>query len=174
MLSRSGSNREQDVRGSKLIRNRIAIPPPVGAGDPVAGSRIDQYGGGASVHAEGADAGNVVSARLQIAVDGVRNIGLKVEAVEPRIVRPERAVEMQRLDPRPFECLVQVRVPGGPELHDVEKCLQDGLVLVVAAGRTDRHEGLAVAKHDARRQRIPWSRPRAQLGGAGLVEPELL
>src|SRR5229473_7764580 len=81
---------------------------------------------------------------------------------------------MQRLDARPFERLVEVRIPVGPELHDIEKRLQDRLVLVVAAGRADRHEGLTVAQHDAWRQRIAWPRPRAQLGGTGFVEPELL
>src|SRR6266478_7054251 len=81
---------------------------------------------------------------------------------------------MQRLDARPFERLVEVRIPVGPELYDVEKRLQDRLVLVVASGRADRHEGRAVAQHDAWRQRVARPRPRAQLGGAGFVEPELL
>src|SRR5262249_36228738 len=130
--------------------------------------------GGASVHAEGADAGHVMAARLKIFVDGIRNIGLKIEPVEARIVWPERAEEMQRLDPRPLERLVQVRVPVGPELHHIEKRLQDSLALVVAAWRADRHEGLTVPQHNAWRQRVARPRPRAQLGGAGFVEPELL
>src|SRR5262249_43718103 len=83
------------------------------------------------------------------------------------------AVEVERLRRGPLERLVQVRVPRGPDLYNIEKCLQDRLVLVVAAGRADSHEGRPVAQHDAGRERIARPRPRAQLGGAGLVEPEL-
>ena len=110
---------------------------------------------------------------LQILEHGVGNVGLDVQLVEPRRVRPERSVEMQRLDARPLERRVKVRVPFRPELDDVQECLEDGLLLVVAAGRADRHERLAVAQHDAGRQRIAGPRPRPQLRGPRLVEPEL-
>src|ERR1700685_2180591 len=81
---------------------------------------------------------------------------------------------MQRLDARPFECRVQVRVPVGPELDRREERLDDRLLLVIAAGAADRHEGLAITQHDAGRERIARARPRPQLRGAALVEPELL
>ena len=65
-------------------------------------------------------------------------------------------------------------IPAIPELDDVEERLQDRLVLVVAAGRAQRHQRLAVLEHQARRQRVARPRPRPDLVGAGLVEPELL
>src|SRR5258706_1490866 len=125
---------------SELIRHGVAVAAGVGAGDAVAAGRLDQHRGGAAGDAERLDPGNVVAARLQIVVDGVGHAGFDVQLVESRVVRPERAVEVQRLHPRPFESLMQIREPIGPELDDIQERLKDGLVLVVAARRADGHE----------------------------------
>src|SRR6516225_6893737 len=70
---------------------------------------------------------------------------------------------MQRLDARPFECRVQVRIPVRPELDRREERLDDRLLLVIAAGAANRHEGLAITQDDAGRERIARARPRPQL-----------
>ena len=96
------------------------------------------------------------------------HVRFDVQLVETGGVRPERSVEVQRLHAGPSERVVEVRIPLRPELHDVQERLEDGLLLVVAAGRADRHERLAVAQHDARRQRVARAGPRPQLAGACL------
>ena len=85
----------------------------------------------------GAESADVVSPRLQLVVDRLRHIGFDIQLVEACRMRPERSVEVQRLDARPLERLVQVRIPVVPELDDAQERLQDRLLLVVAAGRAD-------------------------------------
>src|SRR5438093_10239433 len=118
-----------------LIRDGIAVAAAVRASDPIAAGRIDQYRGRAAVDAERPDLLRIVAARGQLGDDGVVDQSFEVEIVEAGAVRPERAVKVQGLHPRPLERLVQVRIPGRPEFYDVEERLNDGLVLVVAAGR---------------------------------------
>jgi hypothetical protein len=36
---------------------------------------------------------------------------------------------MQALNARPRECIMQIRIPVGPELDDIEERLNDGLLL---------------------------------------------
>src|SRR5882762_4812153 len=170
----SGPAHGEWVRTGGLIRHGVAVAAGVGAGDAVAAGRLDQNRGGAAGDAERLDPGDVVAARLQIVVDGIGDSGFDVQLVEARIMRPERAVEVQRLHPRPFEGLVQIGEPIGPELDDVEERLKDGLVLVVAARRADGHEGLTVLQDDAGRERVARAGARTQLRGARSVEPELL
>ena len=56
---------------------------------------------------------------------------LDPKAVEAERVRPERAVQMERLNTGSFDRRVQVRIPVVPELDDVQKGLDDRLLLVV-------------------------------------------
>src|SRR5689334_20908639 len=103
--------------------------------------------------------------RLQLLVDRVRHVRFHIELVEARRMRPERSVEMQRLYARPSERLVQIRIPLGPEFHDVQEGLKDRLLLVVAARRAEGQKRLALAEHDRRRQGITRTRSRPELSG---------
>src|ERR1041384_8519678 len=89
-------------------------------------------------------------------------------------MRPEGCEEVGRLKPRPFECLVQIGIPCRPEFDDIEECLQNRLVLIVAAGRSQRHERLAVLQNNAWRQCVTRSSAWMQLRGTIRIEPEML
>jgi hypothetical protein len=68
-----------------LIRHRVTIPPPVRARNPVPRGGIDKHRSGAAVHAERPHPRYIVTTRHQRIVDGVRNVGLDVELVEPML-----------------------------------------------------------------------------------------
>src|SRR5262249_55856884 len=121
------------------IRNGVTIAARIGAGESVLRGRIDHYGGSAARHSKQAKTTHVVAARLQFVVNGVRDCSFHVQFVESRRVRPERSVEVQRLDPRPLESGVQVRIPVAPEVDNAEKHLKNRLSLIVAARRADAH-----------------------------------
>src|SRR2546425_5927643 len=157
-----------------LIRHRVTVSARIRSGDPIPAGRIDEYGCRTTLNAERPDLVHIVTAGLQVLEYGIRDLGFNIQLVEAGRVRPERAEEVQRLHPRPLERRVQIRIPVGPEFHDVEECLQDGLVLIVPSRRADRHERFAVPEDDAWRQRVARPGPRPQLCGACLVEPELL
>ena len=61
-----------------LVGDRITIPPPIRTSDAVPSGRIDQHGCRASVHAEGPDPGDIVTARLQIAVGRVGDVRFNI------------------------------------------------------------------------------------------------
>ena len=102
------------------------------------------------------------------------NRRLDVEFVEARTVRPERAVEVQRLHARALERAVQVRIPVVPELDDAQERLEDRLLLIVAARRADAHHRHVALEDDARCQRVARAGAGAELVRPRLVEPELL
>src|ERR1700680_3192321 len=119
-----------------LIRHGVAVAARVGAGESIPARGIDDDRGRAARDRERLDPGDVVAARLQLVKHRIGNLRLDIELVEAAVMRPERTVEVQRLDARPFERLMQVRIPVGPELYDVQECLDDRLLLIVASGRT--------------------------------------
>src|SRR6266540_4575125 len=89
-------------------------------------------------------------------------------------LRPERAVEVQRLHTRPLECRVKIRIPRVPELDGAQERLENRLILVVAAGSADGHHRLIAFEHETRRERIAGASAWAQLIRSRLVQPELL
>src|SRR5690348_10834267 len=174
-VRRSHSRRESRLGiGVTLVGNRIAVAPWIGGGETIAGCRIDHHRCRTSRHSECGQAGHVMTARLELVVDRIRYTLFNCKLVEAWTVRPERAVEMRRLHARALERLVQVRVPVAPEFDDAEKRLQNGLLLIVPAWGSKRHHRRVALEDETRRQRVPWSRARANLIRAGLVEPELL
>ncbi len=118
---------------------------------------------------------HVMTARFQLVVDRIGNVGLHVQLVETR----NCAARMSRRNagsgraatrtPRAGSDTSRARTrrrrgtPGGSSAPGCRR-----------PGDADRHEGLAVAQHDARRERVARSRARPQLRRARLVEPELL
>src|SRR5437870_11301066 len=69
---------------------------------------------------------------------------------------------------------MEVGIPIAPELDNIEECLKDRLILIVAARSSQRHHRLSVFEDDAGCQRVTRSRARPQLRGARRIEPELL
>src|SRR5207249_317061 len=151
-----------EKRGS-LIRHRVAVAAWVGAGDAIAAGGIDQHGGRATRYALRADSVGVMAAGLQLFKDFIGDRSFDVQSIESRIVRPEGSEEVQRLHARPLECFVQVRVPVVPKLHDIQERRQDRLILIVAAGCTNRHKRLSIPQHDARSKRVCRTGARTQL-----------
>jgi hypothetical protein len=91
------------------------------AGEAILCSGIDHDGRGAAGHAESAKAAHVVPTPAQFVVNRVCNSRFDIQFVEARGVRPERTVEVMRLDAWPFEGRVQVRIPVIPEFNDARK-----------------------------------------------------
>src|SRR5207249_6264549 len=125
-----------------LIRHRVAVATGIGAGDAVAAGGIDKHGGRATRYALGANPVSVMAEGLELFEDFIIDRRFDVQTIESRIVWPERSEEVKRLHARPLERVMEVRIPVVPELDDVQECLQDCLILIVATGRTDRHEWL--------------------------------
>jgi hypothetical protein len=114
-----------------------------------------------------------VAARFEFVVDGVGHVGLDRKLIEARRVRPERPVEVTGLHTGPFEGGVQVRVPVVPEIDHAQEGLEDGLVLIIAAGRAEGHDRHIAAENHAGCERVAWAGVRADLVGPGLIQPEL-
>ena len=112
-------------RRCSSVRHGVAVAPGIGAGDSVPAGGIDQHRSRAARDALGPDAVRIVPSRLKFLEHFIGDRRFHIQAVEPRIMRPERAEEMQRLDPRPLESFMQVGIPVRPEFHNVQECLKE-------------------------------------------------
>src|SRR5690242_8834908 len=86
----------------------------------------------------------------------------------PRVMRIETRGKMAAREARRFDCFLHTH----PEVHEVEKKLQGPLVLLVAPGRSERHERFAVSRGDRGGERgtRPFARPERI--GMAFVEVE--
>src|SRR5690348_12023739 len=103
------------------VRDRITIPPRISPCNSVPGGTVEKYCCSAPRDTEWRRLSHPVSARLQVLEDRVRKCGLEIQLVETCCVRPRRCKKMQRLDPGPFKRLVQIGVPRGPKLYDIQE-----------------------------------------------------
>jgi hypothetical protein len=102
-------------------------------------------------------------------VDRLRAL-LDLDLVEVDVARIERARHVVGVEVRGVDRLLEVAA----EVEMAEQRVELPLVLHVAAGRADRHVGLAVAEHQSRRQRRARALPRLERVGQPLGEPEHL
>ena len=107
-----------------------------------------------------------MSARRQGRAHLWRYTILDLQQARARALDGERTMEMLRVDARGLDGLLD----GKAVDEDVQQHHQNLLILIVAAGRADRQERLAVPQHDSRRQGGARSFPTDQNIGTVRVQ----